>query len=170
MNGRQLLKLLAILGAAYSVAYLLLRATAGAVSVVFDEALSAFLVVATLLVTMSVALYNYIDNTIKDLSDVRNEVNRKKLGVVLDKTATLKREVLLNGGMIAFLFILERVTKGISSYLIMEMPIETHRGISDIATSLRFAFFVVSLAAAIIQMKGFVLAADFREHIVRNRK
>ncbi|MBT0964278.1 hypothetical protein [Denitromonas iodatirespirans] len=67
MNGKQFIKLLAIFGAAFGLTYLLLRATAGAVTVVFDEALSAFLVVATLLVTMSVVLYNYIDNTTKDL-------------------------------------------------------------------------------------------------------
>ena len=138
--------------------------------VIFDEALSAFLVVATLLVTMSVALYNYIDNTTKDLSDVRNEVDRRKLGIVLDKLSALKREVLLNGGLIAFLFVLERVSKGVSVYLLAQLPLEHHRVVRDVSTGVRFAFFVVSLVAAVIQLKGFLLAADFREHIVRNRK
>lgn len=170
MNAKQLLKLLVIFGASFGLSYFVLRATAGAVSVVFDELLSAFLVVATLLVTMSIALYNYIDNTTKDLSDVRNEVDRKKLGIVLDKLAALKREVLLNGGLIAFLFIFERVSKGIHLYLIAQLPMEQHRIIADVSTALRVAFFFISLVAAVIQLKGFLLAADFREHIVRNRK
>lgn len=138
--------------------------------VVFDELLSAFLVVATLLVTMSVALYNYTDNTTKDLSDVRNDVDREKLNIVLDKLAALKREVLLNGGLIAFLFVFERVLKGIQVYLLAQLPMEHHRVIADASTALRVAFFFVSLVAAVIQLKGFLLAADFREHIVRNRR
>lgn len=170
MNAKQLLKLLVIFGASLGLSYLLLRATAGTVIVVFDELLSAFLVVATLLVTMSVALYNYTDNITKDLSDVRNDVDREKLGIVLDKLAALKREVLLNGGLIAFLFVFERVLKGIQMYLLAQLPMEHHRVIADVSTALRVAFFFVSLVAAVIQLKGFLLAADFREHIVRNRR
>jgi hypothetical protein len=137
---------------------------------VFDELLSAFLVIAMVLVTMSVALFNYVDNTTKDLSDVRKEVDRQKLDMVLDKLAALKREVLLNGGLIASLFVLERLTKGVAAYLVANLSIEQHQLVSDISTSLRVAFFGISLVAASIQLKGFLLAADFREHIVRNRK
>lgn len=170
MNAKQLLKLLVIFGASLGLSYLLLRATAGAVIVFFDELLSAFLVVATLLVTMSVALYNYTDNITKDLSDVRNDVDRGKLGIVLDKLVSLKREVLLNGGLIAFLFVFERALKGIQMYLLAQLPMEYHRVIADVSTALRVSFFFVSLVAAVIQLKGFLLAADFREHIVRNRR
>ncbi|RTL18097.1 MAG: hypothetical protein EKK55_21630, partial [Rhodocyclaceae bacterium] len=122
MNARQLVKLLLLLGLSSAACYGVLKLTNGSAAPVFEEILTAFLVVAMLLSAMSVAMFTYLDNIAKDLTELRNEVNRSNYTVAHEKLTDLKREVLYNGALIVFLLILERSTKGVAGFLTTQLP------------------------------------------------
>ena len=169
MNARQLVKLLLLLGLSSAACYGVLRLTNGSAAPVFEEILTAFLVVAMLLSAMSVAMFTYLDNIAKDLTELRNEVNRSNYTVAHEKLTDLKREVLYNGALIVFLLILERSTKGVAGFLTTQLP-QNASLIVEITVPLRVALFVTSVWAASVQLKGFLVAAEFRDVIAKNRK
>ena len=74
MSASQLIKLLLILCFAFAICYGLLFISCGTAATVFDEILTAFLVIATLLAAMSAAMFSYLDNISKELTELRNEV------------------------------------------------------------------------------------------------
>ncbi|WP_156302359.1 hypothetical protein [Methylogaea oryzae] len=170
MNAKQLAKLIALVAITFGICFGLLVLSDGASTQVFEEMLSAFLVVATFLVTLSVAMFTYVDNISKDLVELRNEVPRDKLNNVIDQLSSLKREVVSNGGLIVALVILERTTKGIAVYQLAYYQDEMQAMISYIALSLRFSFFCVSIFAASMQLNGFIIASQYRDIIAKNRK
>ncbi len=81
MNARQLFKLALLLCASAAACYGVLRLSKGSAAPVFEEILTAFLVVAMLLSAMSVAMFTYVDNIAKDLTELRNEVSRASYSV-----------------------------------------------------------------------------------------
>ena len=164
-----MVKLLLLLGLSSAACYGVLRLTNGSAAPVFEEILTAFLVVAMLLSAMSVAMFTYLDNIAKDLTELRNEVNRSNYTVAHEKLTDLKREVLYNGALIVFLLILERSTKGVAGFLTTQLP-QNASLIVEITVPLRVALFVTSVWAASVQLKGFLVAAEFRDVIAKNRK
>lgn len=170
MNGRQFIKLLLIFGFAFAVCYGLLSISGGAAATVFDEILTAFLTVTMLIAAMSVAMFTYLDNIAKEVTELRNEVPKPAYLVAQQKLSELKKEVLYNGGFIVFLFIFERSIKGIAIYLLAHFPAEQAIPITYISTSIRVALFVASVWAATVQLKGFLIAVELRDVIARNRK
>ncbi len=169
MNARQLVKLLLLLGISSVACYGVLRLSKGSVAPVFEEVLTAFLVVAMLLAAMSVAMFTYLDNIAKDLTEVRNDVDRSKYVLVHERLTALKREVLYNGALIVLLLILERSTKGVATHLAAQMPSNATL-VLEVSLPLRVALFITSVWAASGQLKGFLIAAEFRDVIARNRK
>lgn len=169
MNARQLFKLLLLLIMSSAICYGVLKLTNGSAAPVFEEILTAFLVVATLLSAMSVALFTYLDNIAKDLTELRNEVNRSHYSIAHEKLTVFKREVLYNGALIVFLLILERSIKGVAGYLITQLPTNAPQ-IIEVSVPMRLALFVTSVWAASAQLKGFLVAAEFRDVIAKNRK
>mgnify|MGYP001766640248 CR=1 FL=1 len=164
-----MVKLLLLLGLSSAACYGVLKLTNGSAAPVFEEILTAFLVVAMLLSAMSVAMFTYLDNIAKDLTELRNEVNRSNYTVAHEKLTDLKREVLYNGALIVFLLILERSTKGVAGFLTTQLP-QNASLIVEITVPLRVALFVTSVWAASVQLKGFLVAAEFRDVIAKNRK
>lgn len=170
MNARQLVKLLLLLGISAAACYGILKLSNGLAAPVFEEILTAFLVVAMLLSAMSVAMFTYLDNIAKDLTELRNDVNRPKYSTAQDKLTQLKREVLYNGALIVFLLILERSIKGVAIYLTTQLPTQDAALIVEVSIPLRVALFVTSIWAASGQLRGFLVAAEFRDVIAKNRK
>lgn len=170
MNARQLFKLLCLLCVSSAACYGVLKLSRGSASPVFEEILTAFLVLAMLLSAMSVAMFTYLDNIAKDLTELRNEVNRPNYSNAQEKLTLLKREVLYNGALIVCLLILERSIKGVAAYLTAQLPPENAALILEVSVPLRVALFVVSLWAATTQLKGLLVAAEFRDVIAKNRK
>jgi hypothetical protein len=169
VNARQLAKLLLLLSLSSAACYGVLRLTNGSAAPVFEEILTAFLVVAMLLSALSVAMFTYLDNIAKDLTELRNEVDRSNYAVAHEKLTALKREVLYNGALIVFLLILERSIKGAAGYLTTQLP-QNASLIVEISVTLRVALFVTSVWAASAQLKGFLIAAEFRDVIAKNRR
>lgn len=170
MNAKQLLKLLLVFGAGFTPSYGLLLISTGTVIPVFEEMLTAFLVIAMLLPAMSVAMFTYLDNIAKELTELRNEVKKPEYDVAHQRLSGLKREVLYNGGLIVGLFLLERSIKGVAVYLVTQLPPDQTTHVTYIATSLRVALFVASLWAATVQLKGFLITVGLRDIIATNRK
>lgn len=170
MSAKQLFKLLLLLGGAFAVCYGLLLISSGTAATVFEELLTAFLVIATLLSAMSVAMFTYLDNISKELTELRNEVQKPAYMVAHQSLSELKKEVLYNGGLIVIMLLLERGIKGVSMYLLAHLPPDLAPDVTYISTSLRVALFVVSVWAATIQLKGFLVAVELRDIIARNRK
>lgn len=170
MNAKQLFKLLLLLISSSAVCYGAFKLSNGSAAAVFEEILTAFLVVAMLLSAMSVAMFTYLDNIAKDLTELRNEVSRPDYSIAQEKLTHLKREVLYNGALIVFLLILERSIKGIAAYLMMHFPPHCASLISEISIPFRFSLFVTSVWAATAQLNGFLIAAEFRDVIAKNRK
>ncbi len=169
MTVKQLAKLIAILVVTFGICYGLLRLSNGAAALVFDEILGAFLVVVTLLVTASAAMFNYVENISKELSELRNDYPKDSINNVIGVLSELKREVIYNGGLILFLFVMERAAKGVCAYLVRYHP-ESAGDILNFSVSLRFAFFCVSAYAAMNQLKGFITATEYRDEIAKLRK
>ena len=170
MSGRQFFKFLLILGLAFSGCFGLLSISGGAAATVFDEILTAFLPVAMLIAAMSAAMFTYLDNIAKEVTELRNEVRKTAYLVAQQKLSDLKKEVLYNGGFIVCLFLFERSIKGISIYLLAHLPAEQATLITYTSTSFRVAFFTASVWAAAVQLKGFLVAVELRDVIANNRK
>jgi hypothetical protein len=170
VSAKQLLKLLLILGIAFAICYGLLAISNGVAATVFDEILTAFLVIAMLLSAMSIAMFTYLDNISKELTELRNEVTKPAYLVAHQRLSDLKKEVLYNGGLIVGLLLLERSIKGVSMYLMFHLSADQATHVAYISMSLRVALFAISVWAATTQLKGFLVAVEFREIIANNRK
>ena len=170
MSARQLAKLIALVTVTFSICISLLWISDGSASPIFEEILSTFNVIATLLATLSVVMFNYIENISKDLGEIRKDVKRTEFCVVIDALSSLKREILLNGGLIVTLLILEKTIKGLSLYLFSYIPEGKLALFLYFILSLRFSFFCVSVFAASIQLKGFITAIEYRDIFLKNRK
>jgi hypothetical protein len=170
VSASQLIKLLLILCFAFAICYGLLFISSGTAATVFDEMLTAFLVIATLLAAMSAAMFSYLDNISKELTELRNEVKKPAYVVAHQKLSELKKEVLYNGGLIVGLFLMERSIRGISIYLLVHFSADHAAHVTYISTSLRVALFAASVWAATVQLKGFVVAVDLRDAIANGRR
>lgn len=170
MNAKQLLKFLLILSLGFAICYGLLSISSGTAITVFDEMLTAFLMIAMLLSAMSVAMFTYLDNIAKELTELRNEVKKPAYDIAHQSLSELKREVLYNGGLIVCLFLFERSIKGVAVYLVAQLPHDQALHITYISTSLRVALFFTSVWAATVQLKGFLIAVRLRDIIAVSRK
>jgi hypothetical protein len=170
VNARQLLKLFLLLGLSSAACYGVLKLSGGSAVQVFEEILTAFFVVATVLSAMSVGMFTYIDNIARDLTEHRNDVNKASFALVQERLTSLKREVLYNGALIVLFFVFERSVKAVAINLVTQLSPE-HAGIViELTIPLRSALFIASLWAAGSQLKGFLTAAEFRDVISKNRK
>lgn len=170
MTVKQLAKLLGILAVSFGVCYGLLRLSNGTAVQVFEEILGAFLIVATLLVTASAAMFNYVENISKELSELRKDYPKDAINNVISKLSELKREVLYNCGLVALLVILERGAKGVCAYLQTYYQAGTAEQIVYLSVSLRFSFFIVSAFAAMNLLQGFITSTEYRDHLAKLRK
>jgi hypothetical protein len=135
-----------------------------------EEVLSVGLAVLTVLFALSIGMFNYLDNIAKDLTELRNEVGRSKFLCVQESITKLKREVLYNLALIILLLLAERLIKGLTQVLISGLPVHWISDPASILLSARGAMFVVAILAATIQFKGFLVAAEYREIIAKNRQ
>ena len=138
-----------------------LHMTEGAVAPIFSEILSSFPALAIFVTPLSVALFNYIDNISKDVSAI--EGNKQKIQAALESLATLKKEVVVNAVFIIALLILELAAKGLESSISPQsMPFESFEWV---ILSGRFSIFVLAILAASEQIRGLLVAIEYRNVI-----
>lgn len=170
MTAKQIIKALTILFTWSLVYYGLLIISNNKISTTTEEIIASLPIITTITATMSLAMFTYLDNITKDLTELRNEVNKQKYTIAHGEISKLKTEVIHNGAFIVLLLILERATK-VSSTIIVDLSQNTNKIIIiNIALSLRASFFTTSTYTAIIQLNGFLTAIKYREVIANNRK
>jgi drug/metabolite transporter (DMT)-like permease len=138
-----------------------LHATDGGAEEIFFEILSAFSALAIFATALSIALFNYIDNISKDLSAVQGDAN--KISKALGRLSVLKKEVIVNAGLILTLLVLELALKGVSKSI---SPDKTpFQSFYWVVFSLRFSFFTLAILAVSEQIRGLLVAIDYRNVI-----
>jgi hypothetical protein len=169
VNIKQAGRLLLILSLVSAVLYISL-VRLNNLNIAVEEILSVGLAVIAILFTLSTVMFNYLDSIAKDITELRDEVTREKYICVQESITKLKREVLSNLALIIFLLFAEKLIKGLTQVLAGWIQM---RWISDPANailSIRGAMFVVAIWAATIQFKGFLVAAEYRVIIAKNRQ
>lgn len=138
-----------------------LHATDSVAAAIFSEVLSAFSALAIFATALSVALFNYVDNISKDLSAIDGDAD--KISTALTGLAALKKEVIVNAGLILALLIMELTLKGISKSISPDtIPFQNFYWV---ALSIRFSCFTLALLAISEQIRGLLVAIDYRNII-----
>ncbi len=169
MNSKQIARLLSILLLVAIFLYISLGRISG-LNKAFEEVLSVGLAVLTVLFALSIGMFNYLDGIAKDLTELRNEVGKSKYVYVQESITRLKREVLYNLALIILLLLTEKFIKGLANVLITWLPTSMIVDPANALLSIRGAMFTAAIWAATIQFNGFLVAAEYREIIAKNRK
>lgn len=141
--------------------FISLHFTQGTAEIVFSEVLETFNALTILGTTLSIALFNYVDNISKDVSEL--SANDGKINKALSELSALKREIILNAGLILVLFIIEKALSGVSNSVSIEnAPFEIFHWV---ILSLRFTVFVLAIFAVSEQIRGLIVAIEYRNVI-----
>ena len=151
-----------IVGFAISVSIIVcfasLHATDGAAAPIFSEILASFPALVIFGTTLSVALFNYIDNISKDVSALDSDSD--KIGIALTSLGALKKEVVINAGLIIVLLVLELAAKGLEQSIPPKnIPFESF---GWVVLSGRFSIFILAILAASEQIRGLLVAIEYR--------
>ena len=141
--------------------FFLLKVSNGCIAPVFEETLAAFVVVALFASALSFALFSFVDNISKDISNYKERFDQTKYRETIQRLSDLKKEIISNAGMILFFFLLERIAKGVFT-AIYDPNVGTFQLWPGILISFRISCFVVSFIAVAIQFRGFITAIEFR--------
>jgi len=169
VNNKQVGRLLLMLSIAFAILYSGLVRLNG-LNIAIEEVLSVGLAVLTVLFALSIGIFNYLDGIAKDLTELRNEVGKSKYIYVQESITKLKREVLYNLALIICLLLAEKLIKGLTQVLITWLPMRLISDPANALLSIRGAMFVAAIWAATIQFNGFLVAAEYREIIAKNRQ
>jgi len=169
VNNKQVGRLLLMLSIVFAILYGGLVRLNG-LNIAIEEVLSVGLAVLTVLFALSIGMFNYLDSIAKDLTELRNEVGKSKYIYVQESITKLKREVLYNLALIIFLLFTEKLIKGLTQVLITWLPMRLISDPANALLSIRGAMFVAAIWGATIQFKGFLVAAEYREIIAKNRQ
>jgi hypothetical protein len=140
------------------ICFLSLHLSDGSSEIIFAELLGSFSVLVIFGTTLSVALFNYIDNISKDISIV--DAESTKIENALESLSVLKKEVIVNAGLILALLFIELAAKGLVKSIPPEnIPFESFNWV---VISVRFSFFVLAIMAASEQIRGLLVAIEYR--------
>lgn len=153
---------------AFSSALFVVYYLEGLAAPVFQELLSAFIVVAMITGTLSYALYAYVDGISKDVAAGEGNSKKCNYASVIDRLNELKKEILVNAFSVVGLLVVERIAHGVS----LAFPIsgeEPFNWVWACSISVRVACFALSVVVAAIQFRGFIIASDYRAVISRDK-
>jgi len=153
---------------AFSFALLITYHTQNLAAPIFQELLSAFIVLTTITGTLSYALYAYVEGVAKDVATDEKKKDHSSYNAVIDSLSSLKKEILVNAFAVVGLLILERVAHGLS-LLFPVSQTDPFNWPWALAISIRVACFILSVYVAAIQFRGFIVANEFRVVISRGK-
>jgi len=155
-----------IFSLAFSVALLITYHVGGLAAPIFQELLSAFVVIAMITGTISYALYAYIDGISKDVAGHKGGDKSSTYCDAINRLSELKKEILINAFSVVGLLVLERIAHGV----LLIFPVTDDEPFNwpwACALSVRFACFSLSVLVAAIQFHGFIIASEYRSVISR---
>jgi hypothetical protein len=153
---------------AFSLALLITYHTQNLAAPIFQELLSAFIVLTMITGTLSYALYAYVEGVAKDVATDEKKKDHSSYNAVIDSLSNLKKEILVNAFAVVGLLILERVAHGFS-LLFPVSQTDPFNWPWALAISTRVACFILSVYVAAIQFRGFIVANEFRAIISRGK-
>ncbi|PCJ38048.1 MAG: hypothetical protein COA75_02210 [Cellvibrionales bacterium] len=141
--------------------FLILHITYGSAEIIFSEILSSFSAVVIFCTTLSVVIFNYIDNISKDIFALGPK--NHKIGKALESLSSLKKEVVVNACFILALLIIELAARGLTKSISPEnIPFESFNWV---VMSVRFGIFVLAIMAVSEQIRGLLVAIEYRNVI-----
>jgi hypothetical protein len=161
-------KFILIFTLAFSVALLFTYYTKSLAAPIFQELLSAFVVLTLITGTLSYALHAYVDSVSKDVFSDGNNKDKNSYNTVIESLTELKKEILVNAFAVVGLLVLERIAHGFS----LIFPVSSAEPFNwpwACAISVRVACFTLSLFIAAIQFRGFIIANEYRSVISRGK-
>lgn len=148
--------------------YLTLYFTDGAVVPIYNEILSAFLVIAALFATLSFAFFNYIDGISKDLPSKDKVASVEALNKAVETLQALRKEVISNVILVIVLLVLDRTALGLLGYFSTNnFNVSSH--ILWLLLSFRVSCIACTLTAAFVQLRGFLTANELRSILSKNK-
>lgn len=151
----------AVLGLSMVFSFLSMHISEGKAESVFFEILSSFTVLTIFATTLSIALFNYIDGISKDISGI--DADRSKIKNALLGLSALKKEVIINAGLIISLLIIDLTIKGISKSV--PENIVPFDNFYWVIIAIRFSIFVLAILAVSEQIRGLLVAIEYRNVI-----
>jgi len=120
---------------------------------------------------LSFAMFTYVDNTAKDLTDLRNDFsNREKYFVCQESLTRLKKEIISNIALVTVVFIADRAVQALVVALITKFSNSERWLLESTSVCLSASCFAIVICALISQISGYIIAAEYREIIAKNRK
>lgn len=141
--------------------FLILHVSDGAFEIILAELQRAFYPLVIVATTLSVVLFNYIDSISKDISVI--DAEHLKVKIALESLSELKKEVIVNAVLIFVLLLIDLAATGITKFISPEnIPFEYF---DWVVMSARFSIFVLAIMAAVEQIRGLLVAIDYRSVI-----
>ena len=162
-------RLLFVFFVVYSSCHAAIYFSVDRINVAIEGVFIAFNFLMPTVLAASWGIFTYVDNMSKELTDLRNDVDRPKYVIAQEALAALKSEVILNAILVFFLFIVDKIVASATAPKILE-TFPNQWLVGTIALSTRLSFLVIAVVAAFIQMRGFVTAVEYRTVIAVNRK
>ena len=151
----------ALLSLSITFSFLSVHLSEGKAESIFSEILSSFAVLTIFTTTLSVALFNYIDGISKDVSGI--DADHHKIQIALSGLSALKKEVIINAGLMISLLIIDLAIKGIAKSIPeSNVPFENFYWV---VVSVRFGIFTLAILAASEQIRGLLVAIEYRNVI-----
>lgn len=170
MNRAGFWKLLLVFFVVYSSSHAAVYFSADRINAAFEGVFIAFNFLMPTVLAASWGIFTYVDNMSKELTDLRNDVDRPKYVIAQEALAALKSEVILNAMLVFILFIVDKaVASAIAAPEILQ-ALPNPWLVGTITLSTRLSFLVIAVVATLIQMRGFVTAVEYRTVIAVNRK
>ncbi len=161
-----MIRFILIFALAFSIALLITYHTKNLAAPIFQELLSAFIVLTMITGTLSYALYAYVEGVAKDVATDKKKKDHSSYNAVIDSLSNLKREILVNAFAVVGLLILERVAHGFSLLFPVSQE-DPFNWLWALSISIRVACFILSVYVAAIQFRGFIVANEYRAVISR---
>lgn len=111
-----------------------------------------------------------VNNNVREFSDFGGvEGAKEKIQLAINRLDALKREIIETAVLIIALLVIELALKSASSAFINKINDSTHL-IEWLILSIRFTCFTLAILAVWEQVKGLLVANDFRSSLLKGKK
>ena len=155
------------IASSFFLSFVALHFSEGMLRAVIEEVMGAFIAVIAFTSSLSVLLFNYVDGISKDVAGI--EEVKEKIQLAVNKLDALKHEIIETAVLMIVLLVIELALKGISSAFINEINDSNHLT-EWVILSIRFTCFTLSLLAVSEQIKGLLVAIEFRSLLFKGKK
>lgn len=171
MSKKQFLKIVLLIVGACTLTSLAIYFFGDAASKALSKLNEALPYLLAIMGALSFAMFTYVDNTAKDLTDLRNDFpDRNKYFICQESLTRLKKEIISNIALVTVVFIADRIVQALAVALVNKFSNYEKWILESISICLAASCFAIVICALILQISGYITAAEYREIIAKNRK